>query len=153
MKLIEKALRAPLATEILALLEKIDAIDSREDEAYSVIERLVNTKPFGRYEKAVIARALHKIERRDTLTATMHVVVTNKMPRSRFERDINEQFSQAYQNLRNTQNSMTGTTTLMQGATGSLMGAVDARGLYGNIATSQSNGTYLTTSINANNRF
>ena len=148
MKLIEKLLRAPLAPEILALLEKIDAIDSRDDEAYSVIQRLVDTKPFGRYEKAVIARALHKIERRDTLATTMHVVVTNKMPLSRLERVMEEQTSRAYHNIQNTRAALGA-----QGATGSLMGAVDARGLYGNITTSQSNGTYLTTSINADNRF
>jgi hypothetical protein len=148
MKLIERLLRAPLAPEILALLEKIDAIDTRDDETYAVIVRLVDTKPFGRYEKAVLARAMHKIERRDTLTATMHVVVTNQMPKSRLQITMDEQLRRSYQNVQNTRSALGA-----QGATGSLMGAVDARGLYGNIATSQSNGTFITSSTNANNRF
>lgn len=82
MKLVEKILRAPLASEILALLEKIDGIDFNEDEdeALPAINLLLSIKKFTRYERYVIGRALYRIERRDTLTATMHVVVKNFVP-------------------------------------------------------------------------
>ncbi len=80
MKLIDKLLRLPLADEVLALLEKIDSIDSVYDASYTPIKNLLNEGGFSRYEYVIINRALDKVVRLNAYARAMHVVVTNRLP-------------------------------------------------------------------------
>ena len=80
MKLIDKLLRLPLAPEVLALLEKIDSIDSIYDTSYQPIERLLHNEGFSRYERRILQKALSKIARRHAYTCAMHVVIKNELP-------------------------------------------------------------------------
>jgi hypothetical protein len=79
--LIDKLLRLPLAPEVLALLEKIDSIDSIYDTSYSPIERLLDNEGFSRYERRILQKALSKIARRHAYSCAMHVVIKNELPR------------------------------------------------------------------------
>ncbi len=80
MKLIDKLLRLPLAPEVLALLEKIDSIDSVYDASYRPIERLIEDAGFSRYERRILQKALSKISRRHAYSCAMHVVIKNELP-------------------------------------------------------------------------
>ena len=80
MKLIDKLLRLPLAPEVLALLEKIDSIDSVYDASYQPIERLIEDAGFSRYERRMLKKALSKISRRHAYSCAMHVVIKNELP-------------------------------------------------------------------------
>jgi len=80
MKLIDKLLRLPLAPEVLALLEKIDSIDSVYDASYQPIERLLDNEGFSRYERRILKKALSKISRRHAYSCAMHVVIKNELP-------------------------------------------------------------------------
>lgn len=80
MKLIDYLLRLPLAPEVLALLEKIDSIDSIYDVSYQPIERLLYNEGFSRYERRILRASLDKISRRHAYSCAMHVVIKNELP-------------------------------------------------------------------------
>ena len=80
MKLIDKLLRLPLAPEVLALLEKIDSIDSIYDVSYRPIERLLDNEGFSRYERRILQSSLRKITKRHAYSCAMHVVIKNELP-------------------------------------------------------------------------
>lgn len=98
MKLIDKLLRLPLAPEVLALLEKIDSIDSIYDTSYSPIERLLDNEGFSRYERRILKRSLNKVTKRHAYTCAMHVVIKNELPRRpRDENVLSQQLAQINQ--------------------------------------------------------
>lgn len=80
MTLLQTILRFPLAPEVLALLEKIDSIDSIYDTSYQPIERLLHNEGFSRYERRILQKALSKIARRHAYSCAMHVVIKNELP-------------------------------------------------------------------------
>jgi hypothetical protein len=81
MTLLQTILRFPLAPEVLALLEKIDSIDSIYDTSYRPIEKLLDNEGFSRYERRILQKALSKIARRHAYSCAMHVVVKNELPK------------------------------------------------------------------------
>ena len=80
MKLIDKIVRLPLRPEILALLEKIDSIDSQVDTSYEVIKRLLTEEGFGFYERMTLKRTFANIARRNVYARVMHVVIESTPP-------------------------------------------------------------------------
>jgi len=81
MKLIDKIVRLPLRPEILALLEKIDSIESEAETSYPFIYRLITEeRGFGFYERMTLKRALAKIARRGVYARVMSVVIENTPP-------------------------------------------------------------------------
>ena len=80
MTLLQTILRFPLAPEVLALLEKIDSIDSIYDTSYHPIERLLDNKGFSRYERRILQSNFFKIARRHAYSCAMHVVIKNELP-------------------------------------------------------------------------
>jgi hypothetical protein len=80
MKLKDKFLRYPLAPEVLALLEKIDSIESVFDTSYYPIKKVLNLDGFSRYERWMLVRSFSQIEKRHAYSCAMHVVVKNEMP-------------------------------------------------------------------------
>lgn len=81
MKLKDRFLRYPLAPEVLALLEKIDSIESFYDTSYYPVKELVNDGGFSVYERWMLKRALSRISRRHAYSAAMHVIVKNELPK------------------------------------------------------------------------
>lgn len=80
MTLLQTVLRAPLAPEVLALLEKIDSIESIYDTSYHPIKQTLLLDGFSRYERWMLWRSFSKIERRHAYSCAMHVVIKNEMP-------------------------------------------------------------------------
>ena len=144
MKLLQTILRFPLAPEVLALLEKIDSIDSIYDTSYSPIERLLDNEGFSRYERRMLKSALNKVTKRHAYTCAMHVVIKNELPRDPRDKGLlttasfanlaKQQFDKAYaaQQLQGIANGGTGSLTGLgqQGQIAS--GFSDPRGMYGN---------------------
>ena len=79
--MLEKILRAPLRGEIIALLERIDSIDDRNDSSYWRAVGLINSQAsrFTYYERMLLRNALAKIARRETLQAAMDVVINTPL--------------------------------------------------------------------------
>lgn len=73
--MIKHLLRKPLPQEVVALLEKIDAIETRADSSYHRAMAIVHGGKFTRYERALLRNALGKIMRRETLHEAMEVVI------------------------------------------------------------------------------
>lgn len=98
MKLIDKLLRLPLAPEVLALLEKIDSIDSIYDTSYRPIERLLVNEGFSRYERRMLKSSLDKVTKRHAYSCAMHVVIKNELPKDpRDENVLSKQLAQINQ--------------------------------------------------------
>ena len=75
--MLQDLLRKPLPQEVVALLEKIDSLDSRHDSSYHRAWVLVTDKrnKFTWYERKLLLNALGKIARRETLNVAMQVVI------------------------------------------------------------------------------
>ena len=137
MKLLQTILRFPLAPEVLALLEKIDSIDSIYDTSYRPIERLLDNEGFSRYERRILQKALSKIAKRHAYSCAMHVVIKNELPEDpRYKRlELGEQAKQhrAYmaQQAQNLTNSGTSSLTGL-GIGQYASGFTDPRSMYGN---------------------
>jgi len=80
MTLLQTVLRAPLAPEVLALLEKIDSIESIFDTSYYPIKKVLHLDGFSRYERWMLVRSFNQIEKRHAYSCAMHVVIKNEMP-------------------------------------------------------------------------
>ena len=80
MKSLNKLLRFPLAPEVLALLEKIDSIESIFDTSYYPIKKVLHLDGFSRYERWMLVRSFNQIEKRHAYSCAMHVVIKNEMP-------------------------------------------------------------------------
>lgn len=138
MKLLQTILRFPLAPEVLALLEKIDSIDSIYDTSYRPIEKLLDNEGFSRYERRILQKALSKIAKRHAYSCAMHVVIKNELPEDpRYKRlELGEQAKQqrAYMAQRAQNLASGGIASLtglgQQGQIAS--GFNDPRGMYGN---------------------
>jgi hypothetical protein len=77
--MIQKLLYAFVAQETLALIEKIDATDSTYDSSYQAADHLHRRGKFNFIERRLLAKALKKVARRETLVGAMNVVVYNNV--------------------------------------------------------------------------
>ena len=77
--MIQKLLYAFAAQETLALLEKINAMDNTYDSSYQAADRLLDRGKFNFAERKLLAKALKKVARRETLVGAMNVVVYNNI--------------------------------------------------------------------------
>jgi hypothetical protein len=77
--MIQKLLYAFVAQETLALLEKINATDSTYDSSYQAADHLHRRGKFNFVERKLLAKALKKVARRETLVGAMNVVVYNNV--------------------------------------------------------------------------
>lgn len=77
--MIQKLLYAFVAQETLALLEKINATDSTYDSSYQAADYLHKRGKFNFVERKLLAKALKKVARRETLVGAMNVVVYNNV--------------------------------------------------------------------------
>lgn len=77
--MIQKLLYAFAAQETLALLEKINAMDSTYDSSYQAADHLHRRGKFNFVERRLLAKALKKVARRETLVGAMNVVVYNNV--------------------------------------------------------------------------
>ena len=77
--MIQKLLFAFAAQETLALLEKINAMDSTYDSSYQAADHLHKRGKFNFAERKLLAKALKKVARRETLVGAMNVVVYNNV--------------------------------------------------------------------------
>jgi len=77
--MIQKLLYAFVAQETLALLEKINATDSTYDSSYTAADYLHKRGKFNFVERKLLAKALKKVARRETLVGAMNVVVYNNV--------------------------------------------------------------------------
>jgi hypothetical protein len=86
--MIQKLLYAFVAQETLALLEKIDATDSTCDSSHQAAEHLLHRGKFNFIERRLLAKALKKVARRETLVGAMNVVVYNNVEGSNAKQSI-----------------------------------------------------------------
>ncbi len=77
--MIQKLLYAFAAQETLALLEKINATNSTYDSSYQAADHLHRRGKFNFVERKLLAKALKKVARRETLVGAMNVVVYNNV--------------------------------------------------------------------------
>ena len=77
--MIQKLLYAFVAQETLALLEKINATNSTYDSSYQAADHLHRRGKFNFVERKLLAKALKKVARRETLVGAMNVVVYNNV--------------------------------------------------------------------------
>lgn len=77
--MIQKLLYTFVAQETLALLEKINAMDSTYDSSYEAADYLHKRGKFNFVERKLLAKALKKVARRETLVGAMNVVVYNNV--------------------------------------------------------------------------
>jgi hypothetical protein len=61
------------------LLEKINATNSTYDSSYQAADRLLDRGKFNFAERKLLAKALKKVARRETLVGAMNVVVYNNI--------------------------------------------------------------------------
>lgn len=71
---LHKALRFLVPEEIKALLEKIDSLDRYDSSSYP-LEQLVRTGKFTKFERKLLRNAIDRVQRRQTLSDAMHVVI------------------------------------------------------------------------------
>ena len=86
--MIQKLLYAFVAQETLALLEKINATDSTYDSSYQAADYLHKRGKFNFVERKLLAKALKKVARRETLVGAMNVVVYNNVEGSNAKQSI-----------------------------------------------------------------
>ena len=86
--MIQKLLYAFVAQETLALLEKINAMDSTYDSSYQAADYLHRRGKFNFVERKLLAKALKKVARRETLVGAMNVVVYNNVEGSNAKQSI-----------------------------------------------------------------
>lgn len=86
--MIQKLLYAFVAQETLALLEKINAMDSTYDSSYQAADHLHRRGKFNFVERKLLAKALKKVARRETLVCAMNVVVYNNVEGSNAKQSI-----------------------------------------------------------------
>ena len=63
---------------MLAILDRLDEIDSQFDDAYAPIYDLVSEFDFGTYQNWLLRRELQRICKRDAYRACMNVLLNNK---------------------------------------------------------------------------
>jgi hypothetical protein len=77
--MIQKLLHVFVAQETLALIEKINATDSTSDSSFQAAEHLLRHGKFNFVEHRLLAEAIKKVARRETLVGAMNVVVYNNL--------------------------------------------------------------------------
>lgn len=77
--MIQKLLYSFVAQETLALIEKINATDSTVDSSFQSAEHLLRHGKFNFVERRLLAEAIKKVARRETLVGAMNVVVYNNI--------------------------------------------------------------------------
>jgi len=77
--MIQKLLYSFVAQETLALIEKINATDSTVDSSFQSAEHLLRHGKFNFVERRLLAGAIKKVARRETLVGAMNVVVYNNV--------------------------------------------------------------------------
>jgi hypothetical protein len=77
--MIQKLLHVFVAQETLALIEKINATDSTSDSSFRAAEHLLRHGKFNFVEHRLLAEAIKKVARRETLVGAMNVVVYNNL--------------------------------------------------------------------------
>jgi hypothetical protein len=77
--MIQKLLHAFVAQETLALIEKVNATDSTSDSSFQAAGHLLHHGKFNFVERRLLAGAIKKVARRETLVGAMNVVVYNNL--------------------------------------------------------------------------
>jgi hypothetical protein len=77
--MIQKLLYSFVAQETFALIEKINATDSTVDSSFQSAEHLLRHGKFNFVERRLLAAAIKKVARRETLVGAMNVVVYNNV--------------------------------------------------------------------------
>jgi len=77
--MIQKLLHAFVAQETLALIEKVNATDSTSDSSFQAAGHLLHHGKFNFVERRLLAGAIKKVARRETLVGAMNVVVYNNV--------------------------------------------------------------------------
>jgi len=77
--MIQKLLYSFVAQETFALIEKINATDSTVDSSFQSAEHLLRHGKFNFVERRLLAGAIKKVARRETLVGAMNVVVYNNV--------------------------------------------------------------------------